>query len=45
MLNTLVEMVDLLKRDRKHKLNDSKDEDIYVDYRFMFESVACVERC
>ena len=37
-------MVDLIKNDRKRKLNGSKDEDLYIDYIFILGSAACADR-
>ena len=30
-------MVDLLKNDRKHKINGTKGEDLYVNFRFILD--------
>ena len=40
ILTTYMEMVNLLKNGRKRKINDTKYEDLYVNYRFIFESAA-----
>lgn len=37
-------IVDLLKKDHKRKLNDSKDEDVHIDYRFILGSAVCADR-
>ena len=37
-------IVDFLKNDRKRKINDTKNEYLYIDCRFIFGSVARVER-
>ena len=31
ILNTRIGMIDLLERDFKHKTDESKDEDLYID--------------
>ena len=36
--------VDLLKNDCKRKIDNTKDEDLYIDCRFIFGSVARTER-
>ena len=43
MLNSHLDMAVLLKRDRKHKINDIKDENLYVDCMIIFGSAARVE--
>ena len=40
-----IRMVEFLKLDRKRKIQNSKDEDMYVDYRFSFALTAKSERC
>ena len=37
-------MADLLKNNLKRKINNTKDENLYINCRFIFESVARVER-
>ena len=37
-------MVDLLKNSLKRKINNTKNEDLYIDCRFIFGSAARVER-
>ena len=37
-------MIYLLKNDRKHKINNTKDEDLYIYCRFILGSAAHVER-
>ena len=37
-------MAVILKNYRKRKINDTKDEDLYVDCTFIFESAARAER-
>ena len=37
-------MADLLKNNLKRKINNTKDEDLYIDCRFIFGSVARAER-
>ena len=37
-------MADLLKNNLKRKINNTKDEELYIDCRFIFESVARAER-
>ena len=32
------------QNDRKRKTNDTKDEDLYIDCRFIFGIAACAER-
>ena len=34
----------LIKSDRNRKINDTKDQDLYIDCGFIFESVARTER-
>lgn len=36
VLDTLLAMAGLFKNDCKHKLNDPKDEDLYVECSFLF---------
>ena len=43
-MNTHVGIIAPLKNDRKRKTNDTKDEDLYVDCRFILGSVTCEER-
>ena len=40
VLNTYFEMAVILKNDRKRKINDTKDEDHYVDCKIVFGSAA-----
>ena len=37
-------MVDRFKNDRERKINDTKDEALYVDCRFIFRSENYAER-
>ena len=39
-MNKNIGIADLLKNDHNRKINDTKDEHFYVDYRFIFGSVA-----
>ena len=39
-MNKNLGIADLLKNDHNHKINDTKDEHFYVDYRFIFGSAA-----
>lgn len=38
VLNTHIKITELLKRERKLKIVYSKNEDLYIDYRFIFGS-------
>ena len=38
-----MEMIALITNDRKHKINDTKDEDLYVDCNYIFGSAACIQ--
>ena len=42
-LITHMVMTDLLKKYRKRKINDTKDEDLYIYCRFIFGSAVCAE--
>ena len=38
VLTTHIGMLDLLESDRRKKINDTKDEDLYIDCRYIFDS-------
>ena len=44
VLTTHTGMTDLLKNNLKRKINNTKDEDLYIDCRFIFGSAARAER-
>ena len=44
VLTTHMGMADLLKNNLKRKINNTKDEDLYIDCRFIFGSAAGTER-
>ena len=44
VLTTYMRMVVLIKNDHKRKINNTKDEDLYVYWRFIFELAARAER-
>ena len=44
VLTTHMGMADLLKNNFKRMINNTKDENLYINYRYIFESVARVER-
>ena len=44
VLTTHMGMVDLLKNNLKRKINNTKDEELYIDCRFIFGSAARAER-
>ena len=44
VLSTHTEMADLLKNNLKRKINNTKNEDLHIDCRFIFRSVARAER-
>ena len=44
LLNTHLGMTTFLKNNHKHESNDTKNNDLYVDSRFIFGSVAHEER-
>ena len=44
VLTTHTGMTDLLKNNLKQKINNTKDEHLYIDSRFIFRSTARAER-
>ena len=44
VLTTHMGIVDLLKNKLKRKMNNTKDEDLYIDCRFIFGTAARAER-
>ena len=44
VLTTHMGMANLLKNKLKRKMNNTKDEELYIDYRFIFGSAARAER-
>ena len=44
VLTTHMGMADLLKNNLKQKINNTKDEELYIECRFIFGSAACIER-
>ena len=44
VLTTHMGMADLLKNNLKRKINNTKDEELYIDCRFIFGSAARAER-
>ena len=44
VLTTHMGMADLLKNNLKRKINNTKDEELYIECRFIFGSAACIER-
>ena len=44
ILTTHMEMEDLLKNNLRRKINNTKDEDLYIDCRFIFGSAARAEK-
>ena len=44
VLTTHIGMANLLKNKLKRKMNNTKDEELYIDYRFIFGSAARAQR-
>ena len=44
VMTTYMGMADLLKNNLKRNINKTKDEDLYIDCRFIFGSAARAER-
>ena len=44
VLTTHMGMVDLFNNNLKHKINDTKDDNLYIYCKFIFRTVARVER-
>ena len=44
VLTSLMGMVDLLKNSLEYKISNTKDDDLYIDCKFIFESAARAER-